>query len=70
MGEAPRFTGGDAFRTVVSVLMVVLGAMILARTLPLGFHVIAFLVGACFIGLGAYRLSFVIRYFARRRGPA
>jgi len=70
VGDAPRFTGADAYRTVVSVLMVALGVVILARTLPLGFHVTAFLVGACFIGLGAYRLSFVVRYLTRGRGPA
>jgi hypothetical protein len=70
VGDAPRFTGADAYRSVVSVLMVALGAVILARTLPLGFHVTAVLVGACFIGLGAYRLSFVVRYLMRGRGPA
>ena len=47
--------------------MVVLGAVILARTLPFGLHLTAFLVGACFIGLGAYRLSFVVRYLRRGR---
>ena len=68
MDDAPRFTAADAYRTVTSVLMVVLGAVILARTLPFGLHLTAFLVGACFIGLGAYRLSFVVRYLRRGRG--
>jgi len=70
VGDAPQFTRADAYRTVTSALMVVLGGVILVRTLPLGFHVTAFLVGACFIGLGAHRLSFVVRYLRRGRGPA
>ena len=68
MPDAPRFTRMDGLRTVTSVLMVVLGLVILARTLPYGLHVIALLVGLCFVGLGAYRLSFVVAYL-RRRGP-
>jgi hypothetical protein len=47
--------------------MVMVGAVIVARTLPFGFHLIAVLVGLGFIGLGAYRLSFVIAYFRRSR---
>jgi len=61
------FTRADAYRTVVSVLMVVMGVVILARTLPLGVHLQALLVGLGFIGLGAYRLSFVVAYLRRRR---
>ena len=60
-----RFTAADGYRTVTSALMVALGAVILARTLAFGFHVVAVLVGLGFIGLGAYRLSFVIAYFRR-----
>ncbi len=56
----------DAYRTVTSVLTIVLGIVILARTLPLGLHVQALLVGIGFVGLGAYRLSFVIAYLRRR----
>ena len=70
--EAPgrvRFTPADGYRTVTSALMVILGAVIVARTLPFGFHLIAVLVGFGFIGLGAYRLSFVIAYFRRARSP-
>lgn len=62
----PRFTAADVYKTLTSVLMVVMGIVILARTLPLGLHLQALLVGFGFLGLGAYRLSFVIAYLRRR----
>lgn len=64
---AVRFTPADGYRSVTSALMVVLGVVILARTLALGFHIIAVLVGLGFIGLGAYRLSFVVAHIRRAR---
>ena len=67
MSEATRFTRVDAYRTVTSVVMVVIGFVILARTLASGFHFLAVIVGLAFIGLGAYRLSFVVAYLRRRR---
>ncbi|HXX37233.1 MAG TPA: hypothetical protein VEP50_03650 [bacterium] len=70
MREAPRFTWTDGYRTVTSVLMVVLGGVILARTLSFGVHLIAVLVGGCFVALGVYRLSFVVAYLRRRRSAA
>jgi uncharacterized membrane protein len=69
-GAAPRYTAADAYRTVTSVLMVFMGGIILARTLPLGLHAQALLVGLGFIGLGAYRLSFVAAYIRGRRRAA
>ena len=68
MAETVRFTWADAYRTVTSALMVVLGGVILVRTLASGLHVLALLVGCAFIGLGAYRLSFVIAYIRRGGG--
>jgi hypothetical protein len=65
--ELRRCTAADVYRTITSVLMVVMGVVILARTLPLGFHLQAVLVGAGFAGLGAYRLSFVVAYLRRRK---
>lgn len=62
-----RFTRVDMYQTVTSVLMVVLGIVILARTLGLGMHLTALLVGLGFLALGAYRLSFVLAYLRRRR---
>ena len=64
---AVRFTPADGYRSITSALLVILGVVILARTLALGFHIIAVLVGLGFIGLGAYRLSFVIAYLRRAR---
>lgn len=64
MPEA-HFTRGDAYRTVTSALMVVLGLVILVRTLASGLHLTALLVGLGFVGLGAYRLSFVCAYLRR-----
>ena len=61
-----RYTAEDAYQTVTSILMVILGAVILVRTLPLGAHLPALLVGFGFVGLGAYRLSFVVAYLRRR----
>jgi MFS superfamily sulfate permease-like transporter len=63
----PSFSLVDAYQTVTSALMVVMGIVILARTLPLGVHLMALLVGLGFLGLGAHRLSFVIGYVRRRR---
>jgi len=65
--RGPRFTAADAYRTATSVLMVVIGAVILVRTLQSGIQAQACLVGLAFIGLGAYRLSFVAAYLRRRR---
>jgi len=67
--EAVTFTRVDVYRTVTSVLMVILGAVILARTFPLGVHLEALVVGGVFIGLGAYRLSFVARHALRHKRP-
>lgn len=63
-----RYTAADVYRTLTSVLMVVMGIVILVRTLPLGVHLQALLVGLGFVGLGAYRLSFVVAYLRGRRG--
>jgi hypothetical protein len=64
-----RFTRVDLYRTVTSVLMVVLGIVVLARALGLGVHLSSLLVGFGFIALGAYRLSFVVAYLRRRASP-
>jgi hypothetical protein len=65
--DPARFTPVDGYRTAVSALMVVLGVVILSRTLALGFHVLAAGVGLGFLALGAYRLSFVVAYMRRAR---
>lgn len=67
MRREATFTLVDAYRTVIGVLMVVLGGVILIRTLPLGVHLQALLVSLGFLGLGAYRLAFVAAYLLRQR---
>lgn len=62
-----RLTRVDIYQTTTSALMVLLGIVILARTLGTGVHLTALLAGLGFIGLGAYRLSFVVTYYRRRR---
>ena len=62
-----RFTRADIYQTVTSAMMVILGIVILARTLGPGMHLTALLVGLGFVGLGAYRLSFVLAYLRRGR---
>ncbi len=64
-----QFTRVDMYQTVTSALMVVLGIVILARTLGAGVHVTALMVGLGFVGLGAYRLSFVVAHVRRGRSP-
>jgi hypothetical protein len=65
-GDLPRYGAADIYRTLISVLMVAMGVVILVRTVPLGLHLQALLVGFGFLGLGVYRLSFVVRYLRRR----
>ena len=62
-----QYTRVDMYQTVTSVLMVVLGIVILARTLGGGVHLTALLVGLGFLALGAYRLSFVVAHLRRGR---
>ncbi|HKV43733.1 MAG TPA: hypothetical protein VJT32_03505 [bacterium] len=66
MAEVVKFTRADIYRTVTSVLMVILGIVMLGRTLASGLHLTALLVGLGFTGLGAHRLSFVIAYLRRK----
>ncbi|HET7265820.1 MAG TPA: hypothetical protein VFL28_14240 [bacterium] len=62
----PRYTAVDLYQAVTSAAMVAVGLVILVRTLPLGLHPQALLAGFGFLGLGAYRLSFVVAYLRRR----
>ena len=51
-----QFTWGDKYRIALAVLMIVLGVVILWRTLLIAVSPPALLVGFGFIGFGAYRL--------------
>lgn len=51
-----EFTTGDKVRLVMGTLILLLGIVLLWRTLPLGVSPQAILVSAAFIGFGVYRL--------------
>ncbi len=51
-----QFTWGDKYRIVLAVIMIVLGLVILWRTLPIAISPPALLIGFGFIGFGIYRL--------------
>lgn len=64
----PRKLGRtDYCQIVTSVLMVILGAVILVRSLSGSIAVMTLLVGGGFLALGCYRLSYVVKYFRERR---
>jgi hypothetical protein len=50
------FTLGDKLRLLTSTLILVMGIVLLWRTLPIAFTPQAVLVGAAFVGFGVYRL--------------
>jgi hypothetical protein len=47
--------------------MVILGAIILIRSVSGPITIMTLLVGGGFLALGCYRLNFVIKYFKERR---
>ncbi len=51
-----RFAWSDKYRIVLAVIMIVLGVVILWRTLSIAISPPALLVGFGFIGFGVYRL--------------
>ncbi len=50
------FTSGDKLRLATGALILMLGIILLVRTLPVAFTPQAVLVSAAFIGFGVYRL--------------
>lgn len=57
----------DYYQIATSVLMVILGAIILVRSLSGPITIMTLLVGGGFLALGCYRLSYVVKYFRERR---
>jgi hypothetical protein len=57
----------DYYQIVTSTLMLVMGAVILIRSIGQNITLMTFLVGGGFLALGAYRLSFVIKYIKGKR---
>ncbi len=63
-----RLTLTDKFKAVNSGLFVVIGIIILVRSLNLSAGMLVWLpllVGVSFIAFGIYRLRFVLHYFRR-----
>lgn len=61
----------DYYRITISILMTILGGIILLRALTSGIYTfLTFLVSGGFLSLGIYRLSFVYKYFKRRKNVA
>jgi len=67
VGPDYRISRADYYQITISILMVILGIVILFRSLQGGISGMTLLVGGGFLGLGCYRLKFVIRYFRERR---
>jgi uncharacterized membrane protein HdeD (DUF308 family) len=51
-----KFTLGDKYRLALGVVAIVVGIIILWRTVPVAISPPAILVGVAFIGFGVYRL--------------
>jgi hypothetical protein len=62
-----RLSRTDYYQIATSVLMVILGAIILIRSLSGPITIMTLLVGGGFLALGSYRLNFVIKYLRARR---
>jgi uncharacterized membrane protein HdeD (DUF308 family) len=62
-----KISGKDYYQIFTSGLMVILGAIILFRSMSYSIRIMPLLVGVGFLALGIYRLNFVVRYFKERR---
>ncbi len=51
-----QFTRSDKARLALGALTIILGVVILWRTLPIAFSAQAIVVGFAFVGFGVYRL--------------
>jgi uncharacterized membrane protein HdeD (DUF308 family) len=61
-----KISGKDYYQIFTSIFMVILGAIILFRSMGHSIRIMPLLVGMGFLALGIYRLSFVARYFKER----
>jgi uncharacterized membrane protein HdeD (DUF308 family) len=62
-----KISGRDYYQVITSAVMVILGAIILFRTLAHSVIIMPILVGGGLLALGIYRLSFVLKYFKERK---
>jgi uncharacterized membrane protein HdeD (DUF308 family) len=66
-GSDQHISRTDYYQIITSALMVIIGVIILSRSLSAGFTLVSLLVGGGFLALGIYRLKFVIKFFSERR---
>lgn len=66
-GANYRISTRDYYQILSSALFLLIGVIILVRSLHGGIVIMALLVGGGFLALGAYRLRFVIKYLKERR---
>jgi len=62
-----KISGRDYYQVITSALMVILGAIILLRSLSHSAVIMPLLVGGGLLVLGVYRLNFVVNYFKERK---
>jgi len=67
MGAGHKISRRDHYQILSSALFLLIGVIILVRSLHGGIVIMALLVGGGFLALGAYRLRFVIKYLKERR---
>jgi uncharacterized membrane protein HdeD (DUF308 family) len=66
-GSNHHVTRTDYYQMFTSALMVIIGVIILSRSLSAGITLTSMLVGGGFLVLGCYRLKFVFKFFKERR---
>jgi hypothetical protein len=62
-----RLSKTDYYQIITSTMMVVLGAIILIRSVAGPITLMTLLVGGGFLALGIYRLNFVVKYMREKR---
>ncbi|MFH1336594.1 MAG: hypothetical protein ABII96_08755 [Candidatus Zixiibacteriota bacterium] len=65
-GSDHHISRTDYYQMFTSVLMVILGVIILSRSVIAGITLTLVLVGGGFLALGCYRLKFVIKFLRER----
>ncbi len=62
-----KVSGKDYYQIFTSILMLILGGIVLIRSLSGPFFILPLLIGTGLVGLGGYRLNFVIKFFRVRK---
>jgi len=62
-----EISGRDYYQVITSVLMVILGGIILFRSVSHSAVIMPLLVGGGLLALGVYRLNFVVKHFKERK---